>query len=85
MTAMDGRYSMYLQDPFWQVILTFVELLKELFSHTPGSGYVLLQKVKELHLEDMDVVVEPGIGWMELNEYLKPHGLFFPLDPGFCF
>ena len=41
-----------------------------------------MQKVKELHLEDMDVVVEPGIGWMELNEYLKPYGLFFPLDPG---
>lgn len=30
----------------------------------------------------MDVVVEPGIGWMELNEYLEPYGLFFPLDPG---
>ena len=28
------------------------------------------------------MVVEPGIGWMELNEYLEPHGLFFPLDPG---
>ncbi|KAG0481292.1 hypothetical protein HPP92_012150 [Vanilla planifolia] len=42
----------------------------------------LMKSVKELHIEDMDVVVEPGIGWMELNEYLKPHGLFFPLDPG---
>lgn len=42
----------------------------------------VLQKVKALHVEDMDVVVEPGIGWMELNEYLKPYGLFFPLDPG---
>lgn len=30
----------------------------------------------------MDVIVEPGIGWMELNEYLEPYGLFFPLDPG---
>ena len=30
----------------------------------------------------MDVVVEPGIGWMDLNEYLEPYGLFFPLDPG---
>uniref|UniRef100_M1AGJ2 D-lactate dehydrogenase n=1 Tax=Solanum tuberosum TaxID=4113 RepID=M1AGJ2_SOLTU len=30
----------------------------------------------------MDVVVEPGIGWMELNEYLESYGLFFPLDPG---
>lgn len=42
----------------------------------------LMQNVKALHVEDMDVVVEPGIGWMELNEYLEPHGLFFPLDPG---
>lgn len=38
--------------------------------------------MKALHVEDMDVVVEPGIGWMELNEYLEPYGLFFPLDPG---
>lgn len=43
----------------------------------------MLQKVKSLHVEDMDVVVEPGIGWIELNEYLKPYGLFFPLDPGY--
>lgn len=42
-----------------------------------------LQKVKALHVEDMDVTVEPGIGWMELNEYLEPYGLFFPLDPGY--
>lgn len=42
----------------------------------------VLQKIKSLHVEDMDVVVEPGIGWVELNEFLKPYGLFFPLDPG---
>lgn len=41
-----------------------------------------MKNVKALHLEDMDVVVEPGIGWIELNEYLLPYGLFFPLDPG---
>uniref|UniRef100_A0A7C9A2I1 D-lactate dehydrogenase (cytochrome) n=2 Tax=Opuntia streptacantha TaxID=393608 RepID=A0A7C9A2I1_OPUST len=41
-----------------------------------------MKSVKSLHIEDMDVVVEPGIGWMELNEYLESHGLFFPLDPG---
>ncbi|XP_078430834.1 FAD-linked oxidases family protein isoform X3 [Wolffia australiana] len=41
-----------------------------------------MNKIKALHVEDMDVVVEPGIGWIELNEYLKPYGLFFPLDPG---
>ncbi|XP_047254816.1 D-lactate dehydrogenase [cytochrome], mitochondrial isoform X6 [Capsicum annuum] len=32
------------------------------------------KRVKALHVEDMDVVVEPGIGWMELNEYLEPYG-----------
>ncbi|XP_049379516.1 D-lactate dehydrogenase [cytochrome], mitochondrial isoform X2 [Solanum stenotomum] len=42
----------------------------------------LMNRVKALHVEDMDVVVEPGIGWMELNEYLESYGLFFPLDPG---
>ncbi|KAF8395506.1 hypothetical protein HHK36_019453 [Tetracentron sinense] len=42
----------------------------------------LMKNVKSLNVEDMDVVVEPGIGWMELNEYLEPYGLFFPLDPG---
>ncbi|XP_062002913.1 D-lactate dehydrogenase [cytochrome], mitochondrial isoform X2 [Rosa rugosa] len=41
-----------------------------------------MKNVKALHVEDMDVIVEPGIGWMELNEYLEPYGLFFPLDPG---
>ncbi|KAG0583718.1 hypothetical protein KC19_3G157900 [Ceratodon purpureus] len=53
---------------------------------TPYKGVSVnmnsMKKVKELHLEDMDVVVEPGIGWIELNQYLKPYGLFFPLDPG---
>ena len=42
----------------------------------------LWQKFKSLNVDDLDIVVEPGIGWIELNEYLKPYGLFFPLDPG---
>ncbi|KAI6696588.1 hypothetical protein NL676_016707 [Syzygium grande] len=53
---------------------------------SPNGGVcidmTLMKRVKVLHVEDMDVVVEPGIGWMELNEYLEPYGLFFPLDPG---
>ncbi|OMO51913.1 hypothetical protein CCACVL1_29505 [Corchorus capsularis] len=53
---------------------------------SPSGGVcinmTLMKSVKALHIEDMDVVVEPGIGWMELNEYLEPYGLFFPLDPG---
>ncbi|MCO5609127.1 hypothetical protein L7F22_063349 [Adiantum nelumboides] len=53
---------------------------------TPFNGVSidmsLMKAVKALHIEDMDIVVEPGLDWMELSEYLKPHGLFFPLDPG---
>ncbi|XP_047314340.1 aminoaldehyde dehydrogenase 2-like [Impatiens glandulifera] len=30
------------------------------------------KSVKSLHIKDMDVVVENGIGWMELNEFLEP-------------
>ncbi|CAK9160829.1 unnamed protein product [Ilex paraguariensis] len=52
---------------------------------SPNGGVcidlTLMKRVVSLHAEDMDVVVEPGIGWMELNEYLEPYGLFFPLDP----
>ncbi|KAI3877352.1 hypothetical protein MKX03_026409 [Papaver bracteatum] len=53
---------------------------------SPNGGVcidmTLMKNVKSLNIEDMDVVVQPGIGWMELNEYLEPYGLFFPLDPG---
>ncbi|XP_027066401.1 D-lactate dehydrogenase [cytochrome], mitochondrial isoform X1 [Coffea arabica] len=53
---------------------------------SPNGGVCIdmtqMNHVKALNIEDMDVVVEPGIGWMELNEYLEPYGLFFPLDPG---
>lgn len=30
----------------------------------------------------MDVVVQPAIPWMTLNEKIKDQGLFFPIDPG---
>jgi FAD/FMN-containing dehydrogenase len=30
----------------------------------------------------MDVVVQPSVPWMSLNDQLKHSGLFFPVDPG---
>ncbi|TVY18984.1 Mitochondrial D-lactate dehydrogenase [cytochrome] [Lachnellula arida] len=39
-------------------------------------------KVLRLHKEDMDVVVQPAVGWQELNEELAKDNLFFPPDPG---
>lgn len=41
-----------------------------------------MDRILELHKEDMDVVVQPAIGWMDLNEKIKDSGLFFPVDPG---
>jgi len=29
----------------------------------------------------MDVVVQPSVPWMSLNEQVKSDGLFFPVDP----
>lgn len=34
-----------------------------------------------VHEDDMDVVVQPGVGWVELNHHLEEKGLFFPVDP----
>lgn len=41
-----------------------------------------MDKILALHADDMDVVVQPGIGWMDLNQRIKSSGLFFPVDPG---
>lgn len=39
-------------------------------------------KILALHKDDLDVVVQPAVGWEDLNEELAKLGLFFPPDPG---
>ena len=34
-----------------------------------------------LTLRSMDVVVQPAVNWVNLNEQIKDTGLFLPLDP----
>ncbi|KAL9034823.1 MAG: hypothetical protein Q9214_006868, partial [Letrouitia sp. 1 TL-2023] len=41
-----------------------------------------MNKILAIHAEDMDVVVQPAVGWEELNAHLAAHNLFFPPDPG---
>lgn len=41
-----------------------------------------MDRILAVHADDMDVVVQPAVQWMDLNEQLKPTGLFFPVDPG---
>ncbi|KAL4805533.1 hypothetical protein BDV18DRAFT_141189 [Aspergillus unguis] len=44
--------------------------------------FAYMNKILDLHEADMDVVVQPSIQWMDLNEKIKDTGLFFPVDPG---
>eukprot|EP01128_Nolandella_sp_AFSM9_P007522 TRINITY_DN4149_c0_g1_i1.p1 TRINITY_DN4149_c0_g1~~TRINITY_DN4149_c0_g1_i1.p1 ORF type:complete len:499 (+),score=91.10 TRINITY_DN4149_c0_g1_i1:72-1499(+) len=41
-----------------------------------------MDKIISIHSEDLDVVVQPGISFRELNRALKKHSLWFPLDAG---
>lgn len=41
-----------------------------------------MDKIVSLHKDDLDVVVQPAVGWESLNDELAKDGLFFPPDPG---
>jgi D-lactate dehydrogenase (cytochrome) len=41
-----------------------------------------MHQIIAIHPDDMDAVVQPAVGWEELNAALTPNSLFFPPDPG---
>jgi len=54
---------------------------------TPTRGgicvdFARMNRILALHKEDLDVVVQPAVGWEHLNEELAEQNLFFPPDPG---
>jgi D-lactate dehydrogenase (cytochrome) len=41
-----------------------------------------MNRVLSINAEDLTVTVQPGVTRKQLNEAVKSHGLFFPIDPG---
>lgn len=41
-----------------------------------------MNRIIEIDVDNLQAVVEPGVVLDKLNEALKPHGFFFPPDPG---
>jgi D-lactate dehydrogenase (cytochrome) len=54
--------------------------------NAPGGGISVdtsrMNRILEVHQEDMDCVIEPGVTREALNNHLRATGLFFPIDPG---
>lgn len=55
--------------------------------YTPTRGgvsidFTRMNRIVEVHPQDLDVVVQPGVGWESLNDQLAEYNLFFPPDPG---
>jgi glycolate oxidase len=54
---------------------------------SPVKGGVVLDmsgmnRILEIDVENLQVIVEPGVVQERLNSALKPYGFFFPPDPG---
>ncbi|PQE13444.1 glycolate oxidase protein [Rutstroemia sp. NJR-2017a WRK4] len=46
--------------------------------------FAFMDQIIKFNEADMDIVVQPSVSWMDLNEELarRQSGLFFPVDPG---
>ncbi|WP_100330072.1 FAD-binding oxidoreductase [Bacillus xiapuensis] len=47
-----------------------------------SADFSQMNKIIDLRPDDLMVKVQPGVTRLQLNQELKKHGLFFPVDPG---
>lgn len=40
-----------------------------------------MNNILTVNKDDMDCIVQPGVGWVELNEHCAPYGMFLGVDP----
>src|SRR5712692_1209104 len=45
-------------------------------------SFARMRAIVEIDRRDLQAVVEPGLVFMDFQDALRPHGLFFPPDPG---
>lgn len=41
-----------------------------------------MKNIIQVNTQDLDCHVQAGLSWRELNDQIKSHGLWFPVDPG---